>query len=40
MQTDAKGSYSSSALSAGTYKVSVIENGACQIQRHYPNGWQ
>jgi hypothetical protein len=28
MQTNAKGSYSSSALSAGTYKVSVIENGA------------
>ena len=28
MQTNAKGSYSSSALSAGTYKVSVVENGA------------
>jgi hypothetical protein len=28
IQTNAKGSYSSSALSAGTYKVSVIENGA------------
>jgi len=28
MQTNAKGSYSSSALPAGTYKVSVIENGA------------
>jgi hypothetical protein len=27
MQTNAKGSYSSSALPAGTYKVSVIENG-------------
>src|SRR4029077_9685231 len=26
-QTNAKGSYVSSALSAGTYKVSVIENG-------------
>jgi hypothetical protein len=28
MQTNAKGSYSSSALPAGTYKVSVVENGA------------
>ena len=28
MQTNVKGSYSSSALPAGTYKVSVIENGA------------
>jgi hypothetical protein len=27
MQTNAKGSYSSSALPAGTYKVSVVENG-------------
>jgi hypothetical protein len=28
MQTNAKGSYSSTALPAGTYKVSVVENGA------------
>jgi len=28
MQTNAKGSYVSSALPAGTYKISVIENGA------------
>ena len=28
IQTNAKGSYSSSALPAGTYKVSVVENGA------------
>ena len=28
MQTNAKGSYSSSALPAGTYKISVVENGA------------
>src|SRR6476659_4540347 len=27
MQTNAKGSYSSSALPAGTYKISVVENG-------------
>ena len=27
IQTNAKGSYSSSALPAGTYKVSVVENG-------------
>jgi len=27
MQTNAKGSYASSALPAGTYKISVIENG-------------
>jgi hypothetical protein len=28
MQTNAKGSYSSGALPAGTYKVSLVENGA------------
>ena len=28
IQTNAKGSYASSALSAGTYKVSVVQNGA------------
>jgi hypothetical protein len=27
-QTNAKGSYASSALPAGTYKISVVENGA------------
>jgi hypothetical protein len=28
IQTNAKGSYASSALPAGTYKISVVENGA------------
>ena len=28
LQTNARGNYSSSALGAGTYKISVVENGA------------
>jgi hypothetical protein len=29
-QTNAKGSYASSALPAGIYKISVVENGNCR----------